>query len=1113
MRLLNLSTLFIIFLIPLQLSSQIHNWTKSIGSSGQESVSDVVTDGLGNIYTVGYFSTTVDFDPGPGIQNLTSLGSTDGFIQKMDTAGNFIWAKSIGGTGSQLFNDINIDNQGNLYMIGVYEFTVDFDPGPGNFNVTTAGASDNFILKLDSNGIFQWVKTIGGSGSDYCNTFKIDNNNNIYVIGTFSSTVDFDPGVGIVDKTSNGFDDIFILKLDVNGDFIWVNVMGGLGDDGGKTLILEGDSTILVGGDFQYLVDFDAGPATLNFTSTANSADMFIQKLEVTGNHIWTKVLGGSGAEVCHAITTDPLGNIYHTGSFFSTPIDFGDWPNSDLVYSQGGSDIYLNKLNPNGNHIWVKSIGGVNSQYATHLQYLQGGFLLLSGTFYSTVDFDPGPAISEITASGNNDAFIQKLDTTGNSLWVGSISGTMNEGIAKIEIGPEGEMLVVGGYTGTIDTDPGINNNNISSNGTYDFFITKLNYDQCANFSISLNDVNDLGCGNPGMVNTSTIYGIYPVSYSWNTVPISNDSLVNFSTPGIYTLTATDDSLCSAITSILISGPSNLSGVDLNANLITTEFRVGFTAHVWLDGFNDGCTPSSGLMHLIFDDLLNYSSATIPPSSINGDTLTWDFTSITYDSTHIDPVVNFTVDLNAAIGDTICLKTIMTPIVGDSDTTNNIKEYCYEVVNAYDPNDKQVYPQGVCSEHYILNDQTLTYKVRFQNTGNSEAININVMDTISPLLNINSVRIVGSSFEPMMPEILSNNVIKFRFENINLPDSSSNEIASHGYVIFEIDPINNLFNGQIIENKVEIYFDYNPAVVTNTIFNTVMDCSSFYMNANVASNVICEDDTLMATQNPIIGCNSYTWSLDSLYLSSDNFFQWKADTSGVFNLTINKNNNLCTKDSTIQITVLPTIKLLQEIKICQGDSIYLAGDFQQDNGIYIDTLQTINGCDSIVTSNLFSNPLPLITFNQFDPDTLCEHPESILLLIALPLGGYYSGLGVVGDQFDLSSGVGQHIITYTFIDTNNCMNSDSSSITVITCLGLNDLSETDLQFVFPNPTTGKVNIDTSFALLPYAIYTIEGQFVFNGIINEEMDLSAYPDGIYFLQIENARIIKIVKQN
>jgi uncharacterized repeat protein (TIGR01451 family) len=168
-------------------------------------------------------------------------------------------------------------------------------------------------------------------------------------------------------------------------------------------------------------------------------------------------------------------------------------------------------------------------------------------------------------------------------------------------------------------------------------------------------------------------------------------------------------------------------------------------------------------------------------------------------------------------------LDVIITPIIGDSNTKNNVKRYCYPVRNSYDPNIKSVYPVGACKENYALKNQVLTYTVQFQNTGTADAIDIFILDSLDADLDINTLRVVGQSHQPMITEVLPGGVLKFDFRNIHLPDSGTDEKGSHGYVIYEISPKTGLPNGTRVTGNAGIYFDFNPPVMTNTVMNTLV--------------------------------------------------------------------------------------------------------------------------------------------------------------------------------------------------------------------------------------------------------------------------------------------------
>lgn len=249
-----------------------------MGGKSDELGQSITTDLYGNIYTTGFFQRTVDFDPGVGITNLTAVDQFDIFIQKLDTDGNFLWAKQTGGNFADRGNSITTDVNGNVYITGYFQDVVDFDPGDGTTNLTSFGTYDSFVQKLDTNGNFLWVKQIGGTGEDFGSSITTDAAENIYTMGYFQRTVDFNPGAGTANLTSAGSFDIFIQKIDANGNFLWVKQMGGTGEDFGRSITVDADMNIYCTGAFNDTVDFDPGVGITDLTAIWLS-DIFVQKL------------------------------------------------------------------------------------------------------------------------------------------------------------------------------------------------------------------------------------------------------------------------------------------------------------------------------------------------------------------------------------------------------------------------------------------------------------------------------------------------------------------------------------------------------------------------------------------------------------------------------------------------------------------------------------------------------------------------------------------------------------------------------------------------------------------------------------------------------------------
>jgi hypothetical protein len=390
-------------------------WAKSIGGTSLDYGTDIAVDSSGNIYITGEFQLTADFDPGAGTYNLTSLGSYDIFVAKLDSSGNFIWAKSMGGTGYEIGQSIAINSSGDVYTTGRYQLTVDFDPGTGISNLTSAGDTDIFVSKLDSSGNFVWAKSMGDTGSDSGGSIAIDSSGNIYTTGRFAGTTDFDPGTGSSNLTSAGDYDIFVSKLDGSGNFVWTKSMGGANSDSGGSIAIDSSGNIYTTGRFAGTADFDPGPGTSSLTS-AGSDDIFISKLNSSGNFVWAKRMGGTMSDSTFDLAIDSGGNIYTTGSFDGTADFNPDAGTSNLTSAGGASDIFISKLNNGGGFVWAKRMGGTNEDVGIGITLDSSGNLYTTGFFFGTVDFDPGPGTYNLTSEASSSGgfgtiFISKLE------------------------------------------------------------------------------------------------------------------------------------------------------------------------------------------------------------------------------------------------------------------------------------------------------------------------------------------------------------------------------------------------------------------------------------------------------------------------------------------------------------------------------------------------------------------------------------------------------------------------------------------------------------------------------------------------------------------------------
>jgi hypothetical protein len=450
------------------------DWAKQIGGAGDGDVAvSAAIDKQGNVYTIGNFSKTVDFDPNSGVFNLTANGSADIFIQKLDAQGNFKWVKQMGGIEEDWASAITTDTKGNIYTIGIFMDTVDFDPGPGVFQLKSNGGADIFIQKLNSTGDFLWAKQLGGIGFEGIAAIKVDSSGSIYTTGSFAYTVDFDPGAGSYDLVSQGGDDIFILKLNSAGDFVWAKQIGGIRYDNAGSMITNVNGSMYLTGEFQDEVDVDPGATIFNLNANGET-DIFILKLDLDGNFIWAKQLGGTGFDFGRSITEDAKGNTYTIG-FFEDIVDFDPGTNIFNLTAKGKYDVFIQKLDANGNFLWVKQIGGEGTDDGRSIFADSNGNVYSTGHFQNTVDVDPGLAMVNFASNGEDDIFIQKLDTDGNFLGAKQMGGSGFDFGVSIISDADGYVYTTGSFSNTMYVDAAVS---FTSNGVDDAFIQKL--EQC---------------------------------------------------------------------------------------------------------------------------------------------------------------------------------------------------------------------------------------------------------------------------------------------------------------------------------------------------------------------------------------------------------------------------------------------------------------------------------------------------------------------------------------------------------------------------------------------------------------------------------------------------------
>lgn len=318
-------------------------WANKLGGTEFENGDFVGVDSFGFVYMAGYTFGTMDMDPGPGTANIITAGNNDIFIIKFNASGKYIWGRRMGGTGVDIPQAGYIDKAGNIYTTGYFQSSVDFNPGIGTYTLTSAGQEDVFISKLDSSGNFVFVRSLGGTLKDYGYSIHVDVAENIYTTGYFQGTSDFLPGTGAYNLVSAGGQDVFVSKLNSQGNFEWAKRVGSTGNDLAMSVKTDAATHVYCAGSFTGKVDFNPGSDSLFFTTPNTNTDGFVLELDSAGNFVTANQLGNKGNEQVFTVWPISSGNFYLGGSFTDTT----DLDMMAGVYSsiaKGNTDAFLAK-------------------------------------------------------------------------------------------------------------------------------------------------------------------------------------------------------------------------------------------------------------------------------------------------------------------------------------------------------------------------------------------------------------------------------------------------------------------------------------------------------------------------------------------------------------------------------------------------------------------------------------------------------------------------------------------------------------------------------------------------------------------------------------------------
>lgn len=726
------------------------------------------------------------------------------WIVKTDSSGNVIWKRIFEGIDphNSLFTSVVQSADGGFVAVGKARI---------NFPVSDTGQV--LVAKYSSNGTLVWQKQYGGSKSEIAHAVLRTSTNGYIIVGTATS------GDGdVIGNHGLGNGDVWVIRINEAGNIIWSRCYGGSSHERGMAITQASDYGFIIAGSAMSV----NGDLTGN--NGASYSDGWLFKTDSSGNILWQKNFGGVTNDILRSVVVTNDNSIVAVGTADSTPLITNG--------SKPSKNAWALKTSSSGALLWSIAYGGSGEEGANHVQQTVDNNFIVTG-FSSSGDGDVSGnnGLTDIWMfKVNNEGNIiwqKAIGTSKRELGFSSVFLNDNNFIVSGSLEEPNGNLYDGYavYLGNSNIIKGIlfhdaNSNNVFDAGEKGFnnALVKVQGSASTNFvqpSSGLFSI-DVDAGNyvTSVQFTNSYFLPVPLTRNSNFVGYFNTDSFGFAIQPI---------------------PNKQ---DLQVHLIpASPARPGFKAQYTLNYKNVGTTTiASGSVKLIKDSRATLSAALPVPSAIVADTLTWNYTNLKpLDSIAIGLEFQLAPPPALNINDTLKYTAVILPVAGDLTPADDTSSLRQRVQGSFDPNDKQENFAGKIPLKNVQDGSYINYVIRFQNTGNDTAFFVRLLDTLDTKLDWSSFQMIGSSHAYNLT-IKDGNKLNWFFENIKLPDSTINLARSIGYVAFRIKPKNNLTTGEVIQNKASIYFDYNLPIVTNTA-NTIVSIETTTSVREVQNN------------------------------------------------------------------------------------------------------------------------------------------------------------------------------------------------------------------------------------------------------------------------------------
>ncbi len=397
------------------------DWAVAVSEPGADEHGAVVTDADGNVYAAG--------------ATRASSEQTDGDIvlTKYDADGNFVWQYTVADSGDEVILGMDTDNNGNVYCIGPDQQDHEF-----------------FVFKRTTDNAPVWSRVFTGDGP-FGRSIAVDAQGNSYLTGFFANSMDADPGLSTHTLTADGALDVFVIKLDANGDFVWARSMGGTGVTTGQSIAVDIEGVhVAIAGWFTLLTDLDPGLGEFHRTAVGQT-DGFLCQLDNAGNFMWGGAFGGTAEDIASDVEFDGANQLRVVGSFKQTvDFDIGSDPADVDLFTAAGDDMFLLTLSSLGDYVRNAQFGGLGVDGISALAIDADRNLYIAGTFQQSVSIGGGT----LEAETDQDMLLVKLSPTETFIWGVGLAATEGGGLTSVAVASSGAVLGAGLFDGDLDAD-----------------------------------------------------------------------------------------------------------------------------------------------------------------------------------------------------------------------------------------------------------------------------------------------------------------------------------------------------------------------------------------------------------------------------------------------------------------------------------------------------------------------------------------------------------------------------------------------------------------------------------------------------------------------------------